>query len=87
MPSIENPANVIAPRVTPGIGVHGGTVSRPLLLELLSAKELASSPMRFGVDIPYTATPTGYGEWIPVFPNEAVDGYVVVLAAPTSVVV
>lgn len=49
-------------------------------LERLSPREAGHPPAVFGLETPYTATPTGWGEWIPVMPGEAVDGFVVVLA-------
>jgi hypothetical protein len=85
VPPLE-PTREAAPLIPQSLAVNGGTSGLPLRLERLSAKELAHPSERFALDLPYTATPTGWGEWIPVLPGEAADP-IVVLAQPTSVVV
>lgn len=78
----------VPPRVPGGnLAVNGGVAGLPLRLERVSAAELAHQPERFGVETPYTATPTGWGEWIPILPGEPCEGFIVVLAEPTLVVV
>lgn len=39
----------------------------PAGLETMSMAELGWWGQRFGVDTPYYATPTGWGEWIPLY--------------------
>lgn len=85
MPPLE--PDLIVPPMVPGTpGVNGGVAGFPLRLERLSPREEAHEPRRFGIETPYTATPTGWGEWIPVLPGEQIEGPVVVLAPATGLV-
>lgn len=87
MPPLE-PIEVSPPLVPGGnLARNGGVAGLPLRLERVSARELQHRPQRFGLDTPYTATPTGWGEWIPIFPGEPCSGFIVVLAPPSALVV
>lgn len=51
-----------------------------LRLEALSVREIGYKDHRFGIDTPYLATPLGWGEYAPLYGEDALD-------APWDVVV
>lgn len=59
-----------------------------LRLEALSVREIGYKDHRFGIDTPYLATPLGWGEYAPLYGEDALEPpWDVVVIAPGETVV